>query len=167
MLKPTIATELRRIQVALAKQTVEYHKTPEERDTPGTDSNPYWYAPNPAFAGFRALVQSPCPIGCPNSILAQELYQQGLACNCNGSGHVLRTAFIKSLDIGMTEGGLVAALGVYLELAFPEELALEAYRQALPVLELRDRLLGMQEIPGDHRVEALTAVAQHLEGLMP
>jgi len=170
MLKPTVASELGRIQVALARQTVEcpgeYHHLVGEGKScclalitraPILDCGGTGFIPNPAFAGLLALVQSPCPIGCPNSILAQELCQQGLACDCNGSGHVLRTAFFETLFPGMAEGGLRQAL-----IAIGE---LTSHQAEWDRRDAIGAIAELERLSGDHRVEALTAVATWLEGL--
>jgi len=102
MPEPTIASELRRIQVALARQSVECPDHRQDCVTRQIRCKGSGRIPNSAVAGFLALAQgeregiwSHCD--CKSMGLCQNLYADGTAprgiTDCHGSGFVLRTAY--------------------------------------------------------------------------
>ena len=179
MPESTVASLLERIRVAALKQTVECSALMGDIIDSSIGGSvrcsicgavsttaPYLYTLkhsrilNPAFVPLLALVQGKCPNGCPSSVVARELQQENLTCGyCSNTGYVLRTAFIESLNIGMVEGGLIAALGAI----WRSVLQIDRM-QARIVSALIERLSGWAENEGDYRIEALTVVAEWLDG---
>ena len=172
MPESTVASLLERIRVAALKQTVECSALMGDIIDSSIGGSvrcsicgavsataPYLYTLkhsrilNPAFVPLLALVQEKCPSPgvsiSGGKQLAKPIHLR--SCWCGSTIHVLRTAFIESLNIGMVEGGLIAALGE----------APNSFGASLLVHRLVDLLLE----PGDYRIEALTAVAEWLEAL--
>jgi len=151
---PTIAELLGRIQKAAQRQMVacpncfpfavgKIPPIPHCKDCGGTGR-----ISNPAFRDFLVLVQRECN---PDSFEHQRN-----TCECYGTGFVLRTAHFENANIGETEGGLLHALSTWEHLTATEDEQVVVLRQTI------ERWLCTTS---DHRVPALTAVADWLAGL--
>ena len=109
-----------------------------------------------AFRDLLVLVQEDC-CGCPDCD-EEFSYSNWEAAFCRGTGFVLRIAHCKNADIGETEGRLLHALSTWEHLTATEDEQVVVLRQTI------ERWLCTTS---DHRIEALSLVADWLEGLTP